>query len=105
MTYRTKYRVSMVLVAVVLVGAVKGFAMLHQEVLFQENVWPGSLVLFGSVIAGMGITLAFYYYRARQNDTKTQQQIAVETLAALGKQRRAAKASTMPVMSGRKTRK
>lgn len=84
MTLRTRYRVVLVLLICFLGGALKGFLMVKSEGANGTSMIPGSIVLFGSVVLGLVASLVRFYLKPRKDEVKSQDQIAVETLAKLG---------------------
>jgi len=89
LTYQSKYRLSQSSFIVCFAGAVFSLLMLAangRDSTSQAKFWSVALLVF--VVIGLPLCIAYYYYHSHQLDTKTQQQIAVETLAKLGKQRR-----------------
>ena len=90
MTFATKYRISQTLVVVCIIGIVVSLSRMVPAGLAGDvppvKFWFGALVAF--LVIGISATFAYYYYRDRRFDVKDQQQIAVETLAKLGEQRK-----------------
>lgn len=85
MTLRSRYKVVLVLLICCLGGALKGFLMVKSEGANGTSMIPGSIVLFGSVVLGLVASLFRFYLKPHKDDVKSQDQIAVETLAELGR--------------------
>ena len=85
MTYRTKYSAAAIIALACVLAMVRGLWLLIGDGLGGHISKLGVALLLAGFIVGMPVGIAYYYYQARRGDDKTREQVAVETLAQLGR--------------------
>jgi hypothetical protein len=85
MNAHRNYTIAHLLKILAFVGAIIGLLMVSNR---AEGVIVPLIILIGSVLIGLTASIMAAYYKSHEKNPETQQKVALETLAKIGKEKR-----------------